>query len=153
MKCRTDENLKEFRRDLRRGMTEAEKILWNYLRDRRFTKMKFRRQHPVLGRFVVDFYCPEKKLAIELDGFVHEGREEIDADRQSFIEAHGIRVIRFKNEEVIYALRNVLDALTQTFSLLDGSPHPNPLPLNGRGNSNLPSPFQREKVSRVSRDG
>ena len=116
MKKRSSDILKEARRELRNEMTEAEKILWNELRDRRFEKTKFRRQHPFIGRFVLDFFCAEKKLAIELDGFVHDGKEEIDKDRQSIIEAHGIRMIRFRNEEVRYNLGGVLEKIMEALN-------------------------------------
>ena len=113
MKHRTDDILKKRRRELRKSMTEAEKILWDELRDRRFIDFKFRRQHPIFGRFIIDFYCPEKRLAIELDGSVHEGREAIDKDRQNLIEANGIKVIRFKNEEILYNLNVFLEKIKE----------------------------------------
>ena len=100
MSHRTSDELKIARRNLRRDMTKAEKILWERIRDRRFMGHKFRRQHPLVKRFIVDFYCAKEKLVIELDGAVHSGREKMDREREAYIEAHGIKIIRFKNDEV-----------------------------------------------------
>jgi very-short-patch-repair endonuclease len=116
MKKRSSEELQQIRRELRKDMTYAEKIFWIALRGRHFSNLKFRRQHPLFGRFIVDFFCPAKKLVIELDGSVHEGREEVDADRQAIIEANWIKVIRFKNEEVLNDIDRVMEALTLALS-------------------------------------
>ena len=80
-------------RDLRTGETLAEDLLWEELRGRRLDGMKFRRQHPV-GTFVIDFCCVEYRLAIELDGGVHEEQQEQDAEREAILAAAGYRVIR-----------------------------------------------------------
>ncbi len=75
--------------------------------------MKFRRQHSI-GGFIVDFYCPEKRLAIELDGDVHEEKKQATYDkaRQKTIEALGIKVLRFTNEDVIQNVEDVLKAIS-----------------------------------------
>ncbi|HVT45783.1 MAG TPA: endonuclease domain-containing protein [Thermoanaerobaculia bacterium] len=89
-------------RNLRKGLTEAEQILWAMLRGRRLGRLKFRRQHRI-DFFIVDFFCPQLQLAIELDGaphFTDEGRRN-DAIRNRYLEALGIRVIRFENRELI----------------------------------------------------
>ena len=72
-----------YARQLRKNQTEAEKLLWNFLRGRKFHGYKFRRQHPVSKLFILDFYCFEKKLAIELDGIHHleEGQKQLDEER------------------------------------------------------------------------
>ncbi len=90
----------QFRRALRDRSTDAEARLWSVLRNRRLGP-KFRRQHQ-LGPYVLDFYCHEHRLAIELDGGQHfEAREiERDARRTRFIEARGIRVVRFTDAEL-----------------------------------------------------
>ena len=109
-------------RELRKELTEAEKALWKYLRDRRFFKKKFRRQHVFRG-FILDFYCPEDKLAIELDGPIHLKQKDYDFLRQKCIEDHGIKMLRFKNEEVINNLKNVLQTIKKIlfpFSIEDG---------------------------------
>jgi len=80
-------------------MTPAEKILWTELRNRRFIDHKFRRQHPI-GKWIVDFFSYKARLAIELDGSIHDNQREEDEWRQKLIENHNIRFIRFRNEEV-----------------------------------------------------
>jgi imidazole glycerol-phosphate synthase subunit HisF len=98
-------------RSLRKNMTAAETILWGFLR----TKpggYKFRRQHP-LGIYIADFFCYPLKLVIEVDGKIHT-QEDIrirDVERQKLIEADGIRVIRFKNEEVMNHIDTVISTI------------------------------------------
>ncbi len=94
---------------LRRSETEAEKLLWQALKNRKCAGLKFRRQHP-FGRFVLDFYCHERALAVEVDGRIHKNRDvkERDLNRTSELENMGIRVIRFTNEEVIGEIGEVL---------------------------------------------
>ncbi|MDO9256265.1 MAG: endonuclease domain-containing protein [Bacteroidales bacterium] len=98
------ENAKE----LRKSQTEAEKALWEVLRSRRCGGMKFRRQHPV-KQFILDFYCHEYLLGIEVDGSVHENEVaiEYDLNRTAELETLGIFILRFKNEEVLTNLTEV----------------------------------------------
>ena len=93
--------LLERARQLRQQMTPTEVLLWDVLRDNQVGDCRFRRQHPV-GTFVLDFYCPAARLAVEVDGSIHdrEGAKETDAARQEEIEAFGVRVLRFRNEQV-----------------------------------------------------
>lgn len=88
--------------ELRKSMTSAEKVLWQQLRNRKMEGLKFRRQHPV-NIFILDFYCHEKKLAIEVDGGIHqsEDQREWDENRTFELNEFGITVLRFANEEVI----------------------------------------------------
>jgi very-short-patch-repair endonuclease len=86
-------------KELRKEQTEAERMLWRVLRNRSVNGLKFRRQHPLDG-FVLDFFCPEVKLCVELDGGIHDSQLERDAERTAQLEARGLRVIRFRNEEV-----------------------------------------------------
>ncbi len=72
--------------------------------------MKFRRQHP-LGKFVLDYYCEQQKLCLELDGDSHRDRARYDFDRQAWIEAQGIRVLRFGNDDVLENLERVLESI------------------------------------------
>ncbi len=81
-------------------MTLAEKHLWQELRKKQLSGFRFRRQFSV-GGFVLDFYCPKIKLAIEVDGGYHEDNKEYDLAREAFIKQFGIKFLRFKNEEVI----------------------------------------------------
>ena len=96
-------------RELRKNETEAEKILWNALRSRRYEGLKFRRQHPV-KQFIIDFYCHEFLFGIEVDGSVHEigDAKEYDLNRTAELENLGITILRFKNEEVLGNLNEVL---------------------------------------------
>jgi very-short-patch-repair endonuclease len=103
---------KSKRRRLRNSMTEEEIILWSRLKNKQIEGFRFRRQFSV-GAFVLDFYCPEKRLAIEVDGgghFIEEARE-YDASRQSFIEEYGIRFLRFTNADVRKNLYGVLESI------------------------------------------
>jgi very-short-patch-repair endonuclease len=99
-------------RGMRREPTLAEEALWAALRGRRLGGLKFRRQHPV-GRFILDFYCPDCKLVVELDGGVHDEKEQTDKDEARSVELaqFGYRVIRFGNAEVIDDLPSVLSAI------------------------------------------
>jgi very-short-patch-repair endonuclease len=96
-------------RRLRRGATDAEKILWRALRELP-TAHRLRRQHPI-GPFIVDFACPARKLAIELDGGQHVLLGEEDATRTSELERRGYRVIRFWNNEVFCNLSGVMEMI------------------------------------------
>lgn len=90
----------EFARHLRKESTPEEKIVWEMLRNRKYRNLKFRRQH-VLEGFVVDFYCHEFRVAIELDGKVHLKQKEYDELRQEIIESKSIAIIRITNEELL----------------------------------------------------
>ncbi|MDW3209483.1 MAG: endonuclease domain-containing protein [Reichenbachiella sp.] len=95
----------EFAKANRKKQTPAEKILWDALRNRKLEGHKFRRQHPI-SQFIADFYCHEFKLIVEVDGGYHSGQEqaEIDKGRTHELEELGIKVIRFKNEDVMNEL-------------------------------------------------
>ena len=95
-------------REMRKEATEAEKILWRHLRDSGL-ESKFRRQHPA-GNFILDFFCHEAGLAVEVDGGGHarEERAGYDAERTRALAAEGIRVIRFWNSEVMNNIEGVL---------------------------------------------
>lgn len=99
-------------RDLRRNQTEAERVLWELVRDRRLAGLKFRRQVPLNG-FVVDFFCLSARVAIELDGSGHDDPDQAIKDRQrtEVLNADGITVIRFRNEEVLTNTARVLNHL------------------------------------------
>ena len=99
-------------RRLRKGATDAEKRLWSRLRNRQIGNLKFRRQHP-FGNRVVDLFCEEAKLAIELDGSGHlTGRGQTsDLDREIELYEKGIRVLRFYNHDIFSNLEGVLEAI------------------------------------------
>ena len=112
-------------RELRRRLTDAERILWRHLRSRRLAGAKFRRQEPV-GRYVTDLCCIEHKLIVEVDGEHHAapGQVEHDRKRTEFLERSGYRVLRFWNGEVLGELRGVLEMIQEAIE----PPHPDPLP-------------------------
>jgi very-short-patch-repair endonuclease len=94
-------------RNLRRNQTEAERLLWSRLRNRRLAGYKFRRQHPVAG-FVADFACPDAGLVVEVDGGQHLTEAEADAARSQSLAEAGFRVIRFWNNQVLTETEAVL---------------------------------------------
>ncbi|MCG5242984.1 endonuclease domain-containing protein [Azospirillum doebereinerae] len=95
-------------RTLRQTATEAEKLLWHGLRDRRLGGLKFRRQQTI-ERYVVDFLCFDKRLIIEVDGGQHNA--QADGPRTAFLEAQGYRVLRFWNPEVLTNPSGVLETI------------------------------------------
>ncbi len=125
---------------LRKTPTDAEALLWYYLRDRRFDDHKFRRQRPI-GPYFADFACLDAKLVIELDGGQHVEAAAYDNDRTRFIEGHGFRVLRFWNNDVLTQTPVVLE---QILLALQGLPHPSPLPQAGEGTNPKPLPLAGE---------
>ena len=120
---RNNPALKQRRRELRHNQTEAEKALWAHLRNKQFYGMKFFRQCSI-GPYILDFYCPSMKLAVELDGGQHnqcEGKE-YDAARSEYLKAQGIEVMRFWNNDVLHDMEGVLSELGLKVT-------PPPLPL------------------------
>ena len=106
--------LYEYAKQMRKNPTGAEGVLWLRLKNKQLAGLKFRRQHPV-DRFIADFYCHEKKLVIELDGGIHNKGEQIDLDkgRTETMEEFGIRVLRFKNEDVINNTEQVISQIVK----------------------------------------
>ncbi len=92
--------LKESARGMRKEATSAEDALWERLRNRQVLGFKFRRQHTV-GRFVLDFYCPEAKLGVEVDGSIHHELKEVDRERERHLQSRGICLLRFSNKQVM----------------------------------------------------
>jgi very-short-patch-repair endonuclease len=103
-------------RRLRQNSTDAERRMWSALRDRRLTRYKFRRQHPV-GDFIIDFACTESRLAIELDGGQHAD-DPADIHRTAWLEGQGWKVIRFWNNDILTNTDGVLQAILR--ALRDG---------------------------------
>ena len=101
--------LTPIRKELRNGATEAEVELWQHLKGSQLAGRKFRRQHSI-GLFVLDFYCPSQRLAIELDGEVHNTPDAVihDEERQKAIETLDITVLRFSNDDVLHSINQVL---------------------------------------------
>ena len=119
-------------RRLRRNQTDAERVLWFRLRDRRLAGWKFKRQVSI-DRFIVDFCCVDAKLIVELDGGQHDTNGERDADRTRILEAMGYLVLRFWNHNVLENTEGVLESVLSTVSRhRPGPPHPTPLPYGER---------------------
>ncbi|HVN72099.1 MAG TPA: endonuclease domain-containing protein [Desulfomonilia bacterium] len=116
-------------RSLRKGMTDAEQLLWRHLRNRRLDGHKFRRQHSI-GPFVADFVCIEKGVIVELDGGQHVLSSGKDGKRTRFLESKGFRVLRFWNHDVLKETEAVLITIQQ--ALTAPSPRPSP-PEGGEG--------------------
>lgn len=108
-------------RALRARMTFAETLLWGELRGRRLAGLRFRRQHPVLG-YIVDFYCHELRLAIEVDGNVHADREDCDAIRTLILREQKIDVLRLRNEQVIQNLSESVLMIENAIQIRRGRP-------------------------------
>ena len=100
------------RRLLRSQMTPAERRLWSRLRANAFLGFKFRRQHGI-GPYIVDFYCPERSIVIEVDGDVHanEGQRLKDQTRERALRSLGLQIFRYTNDEVLTNLEGVLENL------------------------------------------
>ena len=104
--------LKLRRQGLRKRSTEAEKILWSHLKGLREHGCVFRRQHSI-GWYVADFYCQRLKLVIEVDGGVHENQQEYDKERDEFMKSQGLKVLRFKNEEIEKDIHQAMQKITK----------------------------------------
>jgi very-short-patch-repair endonuclease len=102
-------------RTLRKTQTDAERLLWQRLRNRQLLGVKFRRQMPI-GRYVVDFASVEIKLVIELDGSQHIDCQKADEYRTGFLQREGYKVVRFWNNDVLMKTDTVLEAITQAVS-------------------------------------
>lgn len=111
-KKRTQPIMLQRAREMRKEPTKPEATLWQRLRRKQLNGYKFRRQH-VMGRFIVDFYCHEKRLIIEVDGDSHLHQREYDAIRTAWLESQGNRVIRFWNSEVTQNMDGVLTKILQ----------------------------------------
>jgi very-short-patch-repair endonuclease len=117
---------------LRRNQTDAERLLWLRIRNRRLDGLKFKRQVPIY-QYIVDFCCAEARLIIELDGGQHSVRQEADDARTKKIEELGDLVLRFWNNGVLSNLEGVLETILSTARQHSPEPpHPNPLPHGER---------------------
>ena len=106
---------KEKRRSLRSNMPKAEAVIWLKLKGKQMLGYRFRRQYSV-DRYIIDFYCPELMLAVEIDGDSHYqiGSEDSDKHRQAFIESFGIQFLRSTNEDVFKNLERVIETVRKT---------------------------------------
>jgi len=106
------QEIKRRARKMRQNRTRAEETLWQRLRRRQVNGFHFRSQHPI-GRYIVDFYCAQSRLVVEVDGSVHDepGQQEYDSQREAFLEEMGLRLLRFKNEDVMRKTDAVIEAI------------------------------------------
>jgi len=111
-----DPKLKQRRKELRKKETKEEKLLWANLR-RKKLGYKFTRQYSV-GPYILDFYCMEKKLAIELDGFQHINNKNYDKERDGYLLINGVKTIRFWNSEISDNMDVSLDKITKLLNTL-----------------------------------
>lgn len=112
-------------RQFRQTETWAEKLMWRWLRDRRFSGYKFRRQHP-LGEYYLDFFCEEAELNIELDGSQHgfPDQRKHDAEREEFLKSRGVKTLRFWNSHMRRNAQSIRDTIFN--ELQRRAPHPLP---------------------------
>ncbi len=105
------------KRKLRSEMTSAENKLWLRLRGKQLNGLKFRRQHGI-GSYIVDFYCPEKRLVIEVDGDVHAYEEQIikDKEREDYLKALGLQIVRYTNWDILTNMEGVVEDLFRRVS-------------------------------------
>ena len=119
MNNKLDPQLLIFAKSIRHTATDAENLMWQLFRNKRFMNLKFRRQH-VIAPYIVDFFCHELGLVIELDGSQHgtDDAVEYDAERTQFLEALGLKVVRYWNHEVLGNTEVVLEDLWSVCSEL-----------------------------------
>ncbi|MBI2345673.1 MAG: endonuclease domain-containing protein [Deltaproteobacteria bacterium] len=104
-------------------MTRSERLVWSRIRSKQFQGLKFRRQHGV-GPYIVDFYCPERGVVIEIDGDVHAGEAQVARDqrRENYLRSLGLRVIRYMNDDVLNRLDAVFEDLWEKLTPASTSP-------------------------------
>jgi len=142
-------------RELRKKQTPAEVIFWELVRDRRFMGLKFRRQHQ-LGDYIVDFYCHEHRLVIELDGGVHASMQKKDHKRDKWMEAQGFTVLRFPNKQILEDPQSVLEQIAAHCAVSRGEGS-SPFPLGeGQGegcveafDALFPDSFQDSELGKI----
>ena len=117
-------------RELRSNATEAERLLWRFLRNRNLSGYRFRRQVP-LGPYVADFACLRARLFVEIDGSQHDEHLLDELERTHHLARLGFRVIRFWNNEVLLETEAVLESILE--ALIQACPHHGPLPQAGEG--------------------
>jgi very-short-patch-repair endonuclease len=99
--------------ELRKRMTQQERILWNSIRGKKINGMYFRRQHPY-GIYILDFYCFEQNLVIEIDGMIHLGHHDYDIERTEYLISSGLKVLRFRNEDVEDRIQWVIQKIIES---------------------------------------
>jgi len=124
-------NLTQAAKELRRSATDAERLLWKYLKARQLDGVKFRRQEQI-GHFIVDFVCYEKGIIVEADGGQHAQEKEKDEERTAWLNSQGFTVLRFWNNEILANIEGVVEVI-RTHCDKVTTPLPDPLPQGERG--------------------
>ncbi|MEH1913162.1 DUF559 domain-containing protein [Nostoc sp.] len=147
--------MQEIAQQLRKQPTKSEAILWQALRNRKLDNRKFRRQHPI-GTFIVDFFCQEERLIVEVDGAIHESQRYLDQQRQELLESLGLRFVRISSQQVETDLNATLEAIRAAF-LPSPSRHvekqtrnltPQPPSLLEKGENSKPLSLQERGLER-----
>lgn len=122
------DQLRNFAKSLRAGMTQAEQKLWLHLRAHRLQQHKFKRQQPI-GPYIADFACFGARLIVEVDGSQHLENPR-DMKRDAWFKENGFRVLRFWNDQVLQEIESVLEVI---LAAVEATPLPRPLSRKGRG--------------------
>ncbi len=130
--------LAAYAKNLRKGSTDTEQVLWSHLRAKRLGGLKFRRQHPI-GKYIVDFVCLEKKVVIELDGGQHAEptKKQYDGERDNWLKKEGYSVLRFWDNDVLLKTNAVVELIMKHCL---GHPPLNPLPSRAGNEKDKSSP-------------
>ena len=123
--------LTEVAKGLRKSSTDAERLLWRYLKAKQFNGLKFRRQAQI-GKFIVDFVCYEQSIIIEADGGQHAIEKEKDEERTQWLNSQGFRVLRFWNNDILTNIDGVMERIRMSCDSPVNAPLPNPLPRGER---------------------
>ena len=118
---------RDLARDMRKTPTVAEALLWQSVRGKQLDGRRFRRQQPI-GRFIVDFFCADERLIVEVDGGIHELQQDADKARAEILECLGYRVLRFSNDRVVGELSRVLEEIKGAFVAVEPRIPPSPTP-------------------------
>ena len=121
-KIHNKSNLLDYRKTLRNHTTAAESTLWKAIRNKQIDNLKFRRQHSI-GNYIVDFYCPEIRLIIELDGASHNNylSGELDQERDRILQECNCTILRFENREVYEFLNDIIEAISKLKEIFLGN--------------------------------
>lgn len=135
-----NDNLKQLSRQLRNNMTDAERYLWKRIRMKQLKGCQFYRQKPI-GDYIVDFFCPRAKLAIEIDGSQHSSSEatEYDRIRDEYLMSLGLKVLRFNNTEITKNIEGVVERIMEKIPLI-------PPFIKRENNHNDTSPFIKGRM-------
>lgn len=129
--------IRDAARAQRKNPTPSESLLWESLRARRLDGRAFRRQQPI-GPFIVDFYCPEERLVVEVDGPIHDHQQREDAGRQEALESLDLRFVRITADQVTFDLQGTLACIRAAFRCSTPLPPPSPLVGEGPGVGGMP---------------